>query len=193
MACVEVQKQLQEYLDGQLPAAEAQDVAAHVHGCEACGKELALLRCVDAGLATQPLLEEPVDFAAQVMTMVRASSAAPPAFRFRWEDALVGLLFASTMATALVVLATWCADLLSAVSLSLDSVTGTWLAEIGGLWHAARAEPFCAAWVLSSACVAALIATSAVVLWHGWPRRFVPGHKSGYTYARWLMHERREQ
>ena len=76
MDCQDTQTQLQEYLDGQLPAAQAAAIQAHLATCEDCARELALLRQVDEALATYPVLEAPQGLAARTMAQVKREPAA---------------------------------------------------------------------------------------------------------------------
>lgn len=176
MDCVEARLWLQGYLDGVLAGDEARDVAAHVERCSRCGHELALLRHIDAALATQPVVEEPAHLAAGIMARIQASTPAPrPAFRLWWEDAAVSLLFAATMVTLLSTLSRWQPDLLLQAWRMLDPTTWTWLSRLGEVWHAILAQPFYVAWLLSSLCVAALVAGSVMVFWRGLPGRLRRG------------------
>lgn len=180
MCCEAVQEQLQEYLDGQLPPAEARAVGAHIDACAACQEELALLRQVDDALATLPVLEEAAGFTARVMAQVRTTEARPspvplPAFRLRWEDSVVSFVFAGTMMMVLLAFSLLEPQHVSTAGAFLQRIWWTLLPELGRLWHTARMEPAYAVWGLSSLCVAAAAAASASVLVRQWPGLWAGG------------------
>lgn len=194
MRCKDTKARLQEYLDSQLPPVEAQAVEAHLNVCAACREELALLRQVDEALATMPVLEEAADFTARVMAQVGTTKASPlrrrsgqvspvplPAFRLRWEDSVVSFAFACAVMAVLFALALLMPEDVSTAEASLQRVWWTLLPELDRLWHTVQMEPAYAVWGLSSLCVAAAAAASAIVLVRQWPglsgERF--GHRPG--------------
>lgn len=177
MLCKDVQKQLQEHLDGQLCPAESQAVDAHLTACVTCQQELALLRQVDDALATLPLLEEPAGFMARAMAQVRATEKAPsqplPAFRLRWEDMVVSFAFAGAMTTVLLAFSLIRPQHVSTVKALLQQVWWTLLPELDLLWHTVQMEPTYTLWGLSVLCVAATAAASTIVLVRQWSHRSV--------------------
>jgi hypothetical protein len=99
---------LTDYLDGELPEDERQAIQAHLATCAACRAESALLQEVDEAMVTWPVLAEPEGLADRVMETIRAGErreTAPRAhthlwlqWRLRWQDALLGLALALTVA-----------------------------------------------------------------------------------------------
>jgi anti-sigma factor RsiW len=170
MRCEFVRGLLQEHLDNQLPPTEAQGVQAHLAACAACRKELALLRQVDAALATLPVLDESADFTARVMARVNIS----PVFRLRWEDAVVSFAFAWAVMGVLFAFALLGSQDVSAAGVFLQQAWWTLLPELDRLWHIVQMEPAYAVWGLSSLCAAVVAAASAVVLVRQWPGRSMP-------------------
>lgn len=200
MRCEDARERLQEYLDGQLPPAETQTVEAHLAACAACREDLALLRQVDAALATLPVLEEPAAFTAQVMARVRATRvkalrrsltrAGPvlseaegprgsgqvspellPVFRLRWEDTVVSFAFACAVMSVLFAFSLLRPEDVSKARAFLQRAWWTWLPELDRLWHTLQMEPAYTVWILSSLCVAAAAAASAIVLVRQWTQR----------------------
>jgi len=187
MRCKAVQEQLQEYLDGQLSPGQAQAIQAHLDACAACREELALLRQVDAALATVPLLEESAHFTTRIMAQLGAtgtkspqgrtrqtSPAFLPAFRLRWEDAAVSFAFAGVMMAVLLAFSLLEPQHLLNVEAFLERIWWTWLPELDRLWQAAQAGAGgeeLIVWGFSSLCVAAAASASAVALWRQWAAR----------------------
>jgi anti-sigma factor RsiW len=175
MLCKDVQKQLQQYLDGQLGPVESQAVDAHLTACVTCQQELALLRQVDDALATLPLLEEPAGFTARAMAQVRATKKAPsqplPAFRLWWEDTVISFAFAGAMTTVLLALSLIQPQHVSTVKALLQQAWWTGLQELDLLWHTMQIEPAYVMWGLSALCVAAAATASAIVLLRQWSHR----------------------
>ncbi len=169
MPCEVTQEGLQEYLDGQLPPDQTQAVGAHIQVCATCGKDLDLLRQVDAALATLPLVAEPSGFVAGVMVRVRAADRAAAAllipFRLRWDDALVSFAFAWAAATVLM-LALLVLNV-STVTESLRESWGTLLIESGNLWRTVQAQPAYGVWgvSLSGMTVATAVAVVQLLRW----------------------------
>ena len=103
MNCPAAQAQLQDYLDGRLPPAEATGLEAHLATCATCRAEWALLSQVDDALATFPILNEPRDLTAQIIAQIQGKPAAvpPPARFLHWEDAVISTAFAYAAASLL--------------------------------------------------------------------------------------------
>jgi anti-sigma factor RsiW len=76
MRCLEVQKQLSPWLDGELTDAERARVAGHLQSCASCRRELARLEALDAALG-RLAIPAPQGLAEKVLARVR-----PP--RRRW-------------------------------------------------------------------------------------------------------------
>lgn len=170
MCCEDTRSRWQEYLDGLLPPGEAQEVAAHLETCAACRRGFELLRQVDLALATQPVLEEPMHFTAQVMAGVRAMETRP-VFRLHWEDVMVSLASAWTMVIVLFALSLFGFQDALGIQVILEQVWWTWLPAFDPLWHAVLPEPLYAVWALASLCVAVATAVSAIALSWRWPGR----------------------
>jgi len=200
MRCEDTRTRLQEYLDGRLPPPESRNVKAHLAGCAACREDLALLRQVDGALATVPLLEESSDFTAQVMAQVRGAESsagrrrpvlggmrapgqvsprALPPFRLRWEDAVVSFAFASTVMAILSAFLLLQPQHIWAARAFVDRAWWTLLPELDRLWHTVQMEPVYVVWGLSSLCMAAAAAASAVVLVRQWSGRPVAVRRRG--------------
>lgn len=65
------------WTDGELPAADAERVAAHVASCPACAREADLLRRTGDLVAGMPRDPAPAGFGDRVVAAARAESAAP--------------------------------------------------------------------------------------------------------------------
>ena len=85
MNCADAQALLQDFVDGRLPDDQAQAVRAHVEACDACAREVALYRQVDAALASAPA--PPIDLADAVMARVAAIKPARAAAWRAWAYA----------------------------------------------------------------------------------------------------------
>lgn len=90
MHCLDVQVELQAYVDKDLSQEQAVLVERHLAGCDSCRAELAHLRTVVTALETWPLAVEPADLTARVMARVR-SRPALPTFRLHWSDFAISL------------------------------------------------------------------------------------------------------
>jgi predicted anti-sigma-YlaC factor YlaD len=184
MRCEVARERLREHLDGQLSPTEAGAVQAHLDACAACRAEWALLRQVDAALATLPVLDEPVDFTARVMARVReaAVSRAPvslPALRgstgfaqvLRWEDAVVSFAFAWAMMTALFALTLLGNQEVSSARVLLQQAWWDLLPKLDRLWYTVQTEPVYLFWALSCLCAAAAVGASAIAVVRWWSGR----------------------
>jgi predicted anti-sigma-YlaC factor YlaD len=102
MHCLDVQVELQAYVDRDLSQERAILVEQHLAGCDGCRAKLARLQAVEMALETWPLAVEPADFTARVMDRVR-SRPVLPTFRLYWSDLAIslagaGLVFAVLLA-----------------------------------------------------------------------------------------------
>ena len=102
MHCLDVQVELQTYVDGDLSPERAVLLERHLASCDSCHAKLTSLQAVVTALETWPLVVEPADLTAQVMARVR-SRPALPAFRLRWSDFAIslagaGLVFVAVLA-----------------------------------------------------------------------------------------------
>jgi anti-sigma factor RsiW len=72
-ACTSFEARLEDYLSGALPAAEHEDVSAHLASCAACSESLKLARMAGELLreSSQPPVEASPFFARRVMTAIR--------------------------------------------------------------------------------------------------------------------------
>ncbi|MDY6878043.1 MAG: zf-HC2 domain-containing protein [Chloroflexota bacterium] len=114
MRCLDVQMQLQAYVDGELSPKRVTLLEQHLAGCDGCRAELARLQAVVVALETWPLVDEPDQLTARVMARVRPrpvmspsaalrtgvarteshrgiEPSALPAFRLRWSDLAISL------------------------------------------------------------------------------------------------------
>ena len=102
MRCLDVQLELEAYVDGELSPEQAALLEQHVADCAGCRAQLARLQAVTAALETWPLVAEPAQLTARVMGQVRAHSAvrvhpavrahpAVPRFRIYWSDLAISL------------------------------------------------------------------------------------------------------
>ena len=109
MRCLDVQLELEAYVDGELSPEQAALLEQHVADCDGCRAELARLQAVTAALETWPLVAEPAQLTVRVMGPVRAHAAgrahpavrahpAGPRLRFYWRDLAVSLAGAGRVA-----------------------------------------------------------------------------------------------
>ena len=189
MDCALVRRKLADYLDGILPEDERRAFQAHLTTCAACRAKWALLQEVDEAMATWPVLAEPEGLANRVIETIRASESganAPhvqphlkvqmkPPMRLRWQDALLGLALALTVAVlVLSVRYTWAAGIVELRALDLQVQQS--LSLLQRAWYAARAEVGrvradigrAFGWV-SSGIVLLAAAVAAIVLVTQWP------------------------
>jgi anti-sigma factor (TIGR02949 family) len=106
-ACAWARERMEAWLDGELPAAEAERFARHLDGCGACAREAALARHVVSELRALPPLACPETIMARVEARRSRGAPAPrPLARLRgWLDERVAVLARPAMATMLVALA----------------------------------------------------------------------------------------
>jgi len=87
--------ELSAHLDGDLPAARARTVAAHVEGCAACREELAALGAMRAALSAAPApTPPPVEEGWAALSAAVAATSAEKArrrARFAWARRLFGV------------------------------------------------------------------------------------------------------
>jgi predicted anti-sigma-YlaC factor YlaD len=95
MRCLDVQAELEAYVDGELGPERSALLEAHLASCQTCQAELARLQAVAAALETWSLVMEPAQFTAQVMARVK------PRFRIRWSDLLVSMVGAGLAVAAI--------------------------------------------------------------------------------------------
>jgi predicted anti-sigma-YlaC factor YlaD len=100
MRCLDVQAELEAYLDGELGLDRSARVERHLASCRACQAELARLQAVAAALETWPLVMEPAQFTAQVMARLRPRPARLH-FRLRWSDLVVSVVGAGLASAAM--------------------------------------------------------------------------------------------
>src|SRR5260221_42068 len=110
MRCAEAVHQLQLYIDSRLTVKQTRALEAHVAGCAACQRELALLEEVAQSVHNLKLVAEPVDLAARIMQRVALDSRRPSTPRF-------SLLRLSPL------------ELLTAISLATIATIGSILAQ----------------------------------------------------------------
>jgi anti-sigma factor RsiW len=100
MSCDRFVEDLSAWIDGELPAGRAAEVAAHVAACAACGAQVAALRRADDALRAIPLRELPPDALTKVLR--RSARGRAPASRRRWLGWAGAAAGASAAAAALV-------------------------------------------------------------------------------------------
>lgn len=90
MRCLDVEMELQAYVDGELSPERAVVLEQHLTACDACRAKVARLRAVVVALKTWPLVAEPARLTARVMAQVRLRPALPR-FRLGWSDFVISL------------------------------------------------------------------------------------------------------
>ena len=73
MHCFKATQLLQLYIDKQLPVGQIRPLEAHLFSCLACRQELHSLEEIDAALAGEVLVSEPIDLTAYVMRRIARS------------------------------------------------------------------------------------------------------------------------
>jgi anti-sigma factor RsiW len=101
--CIE-RERLHDFLDGELPQAQARAFAEHLEGCAGCREELRAYRSLGALLASASSLEPPSRVTEHVLETVLPSRQ-----RRRARLRLVGVAYAGTLAACLAVLGLWLA------------------------------------------------------------------------------------
>ena len=100
MRCAEAVQLLQLYLDSRLTVKQTRALEAHVAGCAACQRELALLEEVAQSIHHLKLVAEPEDLAVRIMQHVALDSRQRSAPRFSLlRLSLLELLTAVLLAT----------------------------------------------------------------------------------------------
>jgi len=100
MRCAEAVHQLQLYIDNQLTVKQTRTLEAHVAGCAACQRELALLEEVAQSVHHLKYVAEPEDLAAHIMQRVALDSRRRSTPRFSLlRLSLLELLTAISLAT----------------------------------------------------------------------------------------------
>ena len=85
MKCPDVRKNLYAYLDGELDAAEAQALCAHLEHCPNCSQEEAAIARIYAATRSLPSMRLPADFA--TATVLRAMKQTNEfGFRDWWQN-----------------------------------------------------------------------------------------------------------
>jgi anti-sigma factor RsiW len=72
MHCIEIKKQLDAWVDGELPIREAEEIIQHLKGCPACRLEAEGLQCLAKALDNLPPLAAPADLCRRTMAAFRA-------------------------------------------------------------------------------------------------------------------------
>jgi len=75
MRCDRAKEALSALLDGELTAAEADEVRAHLEGCPACRAELDALRRLVAEVKTLPPVSAPRDLQRKIMARLDEAPA----------------------------------------------------------------------------------------------------------------------
>ncbi len=96
MDCSRVQRALEEYFEGTLPARRREEVARHLRECAGCAAELGQIEKIAAALAAAPLVEPSAELLGAITT--RAGALPAPGARralvrgWRRVGALAGVL-----------------------------------------------------------------------------------------------------
>ena len=90
MHCLDVQPDLEAYVDGELGPERVALLEQHLAGCDECWAELARLQAVVDALETWPVMPEPARLRARVMAQVQPRPALPR-FRVHWSDLAISL------------------------------------------------------------------------------------------------------
>lgn len=83
MNCNECKENLNAYLDGELAAAQAGEMANHIAACAVCARELEALRKLCVGVAALPRATVPDSFLTGVRAKIAADQASPFSTRAR--------------------------------------------------------------------------------------------------------------
>lgn len=114
MNCQEIRIWLNAYLDGELPAGEAEKVKRHLETCPACCRQAEALRRIGSALDRLPPLTAPPGFYRKTLGAYRKGMATPSMAEW-WQNltmvmrsavcgaALAGLLCGAVMATGLAI------------------------------------------------------------------------------------------
>ena len=90
MHCLDVQPDLEAYVDGELSLERAAFLEQHLARCDECRAELARLQAVVDALETWPLMAEPAHLKARVMAQVQPRPALLR-FRVHWSALAISL------------------------------------------------------------------------------------------------------
>ena len=113
MNCQEIRNRLDAYVDGELPAGEAEKVNRHLEACPACRHQAEVLRQIGSALDLLPPLTAPPRLYRKALGAYRKGMAAPSLADW-WRNltiamrsavcgaALAGLLCGAVMATSIV-------------------------------------------------------------------------------------------
>lgn len=108
MSCDKLVHQIDEFLDGELPAQEARAIEAHVAQCDACATALDARRALLTGLAELPVDDPETDFFDRLIEQAAVTRPSAPS---RWRRARQSL--AAAAAVLLVAGVTWQAGVFS--------------------------------------------------------------------------------
>jgi anti-sigma factor RsiW len=84
MQCDECREELPAYLDQALSAVRADEIAAHLAGCQACQTYAARLSALDSVLARDVDVEPSADFERRVFAALGDEQAASRSWIWRW-------------------------------------------------------------------------------------------------------------
>lgn len=88
MRCEDIRQLIPEWLDGEVPAGEAQEIENHVAGCEACAKEVGFWQQVTAALGeANEEIKAPPGFAAGVIAQLPSQTSRKSIFS-RWKQSI---------------------------------------------------------------------------------------------------------
>ncbi|HVA29069.1 MAG TPA: zf-HC2 domain-containing protein [Candidatus Baltobacteraceae bacterium] len=134
MRCSSSEILFDRYVEGTLPPATMQAVAAHLRTCDVCSALLTELRVVDGLLATTTATELPPNFTFAVMAEVRNAPARAPRKTPLW-GALAFYLTAAWIALSTFVIVAGRAPWLGGVGNALRDSLANAVAAIAGAAH----------------------------------------------------------
>ncbi len=169
MRCHEVQPLLGDFIEHQLPPETARQVREHLTHCPACQRKCRTLRYVIGALEAFPIVAEPADLTARVMSQI-APRPVLPRFRVRWMDVIASAAGAGLFMGVLLVPEGLCSpdvwtelgQVLARAQLYLRfwavQLHDRWMLVAGGLWTVVESGW----WLLLFVVAAAALALMAV-------------------------------
>jgi putative zinc finger protein/TonB-like protein len=103
MICFVARRRLSAFVDGDLPAAQSQELSSHLRGCARCAARLRSLQATLEGLADMPRLEPRDAIASRIFDRLEAESRGPGlALVFRGKLAPRPLILPSLVTSSLI-------------------------------------------------------------------------------------------
>lgn len=88
MNCRQIETELSAYLDGELPASQQADIAAHLAECGHCQQRLVEMRKLADGVAALPQLQPSPQFLGEVRARIRGQTEPAEVLQPSWIDLL---------------------------------------------------------------------------------------------------------